>query len=80
MNSVRFYNCSGCGHDWEVTFKPPKTKEDIIREQRRFDEIFGDHCCHRCTERQVLISLKTNAGKKVNYRELNKHLKKKYGW
>lgn len=81
MSTVKFKNCSQCGHDWETKIELPFwTKERIIETRKSLDDFFGDHHCHRCTWRDILISLKKNAGKEVDLEEIDGHLKKKYGW
>ncbi len=80
-DSVRFYNCSQCGHDWESKIELPFwTKERIIEERVDLDKLFGDHLCHRCTWRDILISLSENAGKKADLKKIDAQLKEKYGY
>lgn len=81
MSTVRFTNCSQCGHDWECKVDLRySTKERIIEEREELDKVFGDHLCNRCTERSIIVGLKTNIGEEVDYKELDNRLKKKYGW
>lgn len=80
-NTVTFTNCSNCGRDWKAKFDTSRyTKEEFIAECEEFDELFGDHCCQRCSWRKILISLAVNAGKEVDFDEIDRLLKDKYGY
>ncbi len=74
-NSVQFDSCRGCGRSWEEIIPHYQTKEQTV-------DLIEDtgHLCHRCGERDLLIVLQTNAGKKPNMKKIDRHIKKKYGY
>jgi len=78
--TIRFYNCSRCGCDWTTKVSLPYwTRERIIETRTSLDNFFGDHHCPRCTARDILISLSTNAGKAADDKTIEKKLRK-LGW